>query len=182
MTSEEPPPRQTGPPPPARDGDGKFTRSIETAELDARAARLRSQRLSYREIARELGYADHSSARDAVLRALAAAPREAGEEMRDHELAHLDWLARKTQEVLARIHLAYNNSGVVVHHGEVLQDDGPVLAAIKLLDQLSASRRRLMGLDAETKVNVSGEVTYQVVGVDPAGIADSDAELPTPPT
>jgi hypothetical protein len=54
------------------------------------------------------------------------------------------------------------------------------LAAIKLLDQLSASRRRLLGLDAETKVALSGEITYQVVGVDPAGIADSDAE-PEPP-
>jgi hypothetical protein len=174
VTNDPPDPRPTGPPQSARDGDGKFTRSIETAEFDARAARLRSQRLSYREIARELGYADHSSARDAVLRALAAAPREAGEEMRDHELAHLDWLARKTQEVLARIHLAYNNSGVVVHDGEVLQDDGPTLAAIKLLDQLSASRRRLLGLDAETKVRVSGGVRYEVVGVSPDEIIGDD--------
>jgi hypothetical protein len=162
----------------ARDGRGKFIRTIESAERDAHAARLRSQRKTYQQIADELGYADMTGARNAVLRALAAAPREAGQEMRDHELAHLDWLARKTQEVLARIHLAYNNSGVIVHDGEVLQDDGPALAAIKLLDQLSVSRRRLLGLDAEAKVAVSAEVTYQVVGVDPAGIADSDVEPP----
>jgi hypothetical protein len=169
-----PTPRAEG----ARDGNGRFIRSIESAELDAQAARLRSQRLSYRQIARELGWADPTSARDAVLRALAEVPREAGEELRAHELAHLDWLALEAQAVLSRTHFAYNNAGVIVHDGEALHDDGPVLAAIRLLDQLSASRRKLLGLDAEQKVSVSADVRYEVVGVDPADITGSagDAE------
>jgi hypothetical protein len=36
--------------------------------------------------------------------------------------------------------------------------------------QIRESYRRLYGLDAETKVNVSGAVRYEVVGVDPADL------------
>lgn len=180
MTDEEPAPNpgraqgKTPRTPSARGGNGKFIRTIETAELDARAARLRSQRKTYQQIADELGYADPTGARDAVLRALAAAPREAGEEMRQHELAHLDALSVRVQQVLNTIHLAYNNKGVVVHEGEVLQDDAPALAAARVLKDLSESRRRLLGLDAETKVNVSGGVRYEVVGVSPDEITGKD--------
>lgn len=172
-----PPPRQTGPPPAARDGDGKFTRSIETAELDARAARHRVDGLSYREIARALGYADHSSARDAVQRALAAAPAEAGAEARQVELDRLDKLVAKATQIMNRPHLAYNNKGVVEWDGEALEDDAPALAAARLLQGLSESRRKLLGLDAETKVSLSGGVRYEIVGVDPDEIVGGDAGI-----
>ena len=176
MTSD-PTPEQTHPPGPARRPDGKFTNTVETAEYDARAAKLRVRGLSYRQIAVELGYADHSSARDAVLRAIAAAPVEAGTDARQVELERLDLAVAKVVEVLERRHLAFNNQGVVEdpEDGGYLTDDGPALAAARVLQTLSESRRKLLGLDAETKVSVLGEVRYEIVGVDPAAIAGTAA-------
>lgn len=163
--------RQPRPPDRVRDGDGRYIRSIENAEYDARAARLRVDGLTYRQIAAELGYADHTSAMDAVKRALAAAPAEAGAEARQVELDRLDRLVAKATQIMERVHLAYNNKGVVEWDGEALEDDAPALAAARLLQGLSESRRKLLGLDAETKVAVTGEVRYEVVGMDPALIA-----------
>ncbi len=159
-----------------RDGKGRYTRTIDTAERDATAARLRSQRKTYQQIADEMGYETSASAYTAVQRAIAAVPREAGEEMRQLELDHLDMVAQKAEEIARKIHLAYNNKGILVHEGEVLQDDGPTMQALRLLKDVSESRRKLLGLDAETKVSLSGEITYQVIGVDPAGIADVEPE------
>ena len=170
-TPDTPDPRQAGPPPAARDGDGKFTRSVDGAEFDAKAARLRVRGLSYREIAAELGYADHSSARDAVLRALAAVPQEAGAEARQVELDRLDRLVEKATRIMETAHLAYNNKGVVEWDGRALEDDAPALAAVTALMRLSESRRKLLGLDAEQKVAVTGDVRYEVVGMAPEDIA-----------
>jgi hypothetical protein len=50
---------------------------------------------------------------------------------------------------------------------EPLADDGPKLAAIQVALRVRESYRRLHGLDSETKVNLSGSVRYEVVGVDP---------------
>ncbi len=131
--------------------------------------------MSYRQIAAEMEWADHTSAMDAVKRALDSAPAEDGAMARKVELERLDQLVTAATEVLRREHLAYNNKGVVEWGGAPLLDDGPTLAAVDRLRQLSESRRRLLGLDAETKVSVSGEVRYEVVGVDPAAIAGTAA-------
>ncbi len=161
----------------ARGGDGKYTKSIETAENDARAARLRVKGKTYQQIADELGYVDHTGALNAVRRALAAAPREAGAEAQQVELARLDKLVEAATRILETDHLAYNNKGVVEWEGAALKDDAPALAAVAALMRLSESRRKLLGLDAETKVALSGGVRYELVGVDPADITGSD-----PPT
>lgn len=176
----EPTPGQTHPPGPGRRPDGTFTNTIDTAEYDARAARLRARGLSYRAIAAELGYAEHSSARDAVLRALAAAPQEAGAEARQVELDRLDRLVEKATRIMETAHLAYNNKGVVEWEGAALEDDAPALAAVAALMRLSESRRKLLGLDAEQKISVSGDVRYELVGFDPAEVASGDGDAPSP--
>lgn len=55
---------------------------------------------------------------------------------------------------------------------EQLEDDAPVLAAVDRLVKIEVerraigeSRRKLLGLDAEQKVSVSGGVTYEIVGI-----------------
>lgn len=153
-----PDPRQAGPPEPARDGSGRFTRNPETAALDARAAKLRTHGMPYRAIARELGYADHSSARAAVSRALAEIVREPAEELVKLELARLDDALARAYEVLATTHYIASTKGDVVEHaGTPLVDDGPALAAASLIVRTSESRRKLLGLDAPRRVSVEAQ-------------------------
>lgn len=163
--------RQAGPPRAGRDGNGKFARNPETADLDARAAQLKIRGLSYRQIARELGYADHSSARAAVARARADVVREPAMELVGIELERLDLLVQRANDVLDAVHYVTSSKGdVVLWEDEPLVDDAPIIAAINTLVKVSESRRKLLGLDAETKVNLSGGVKYELVGVDPAEI------------
>lgn len=157
-----------------RGGDGRYLRTLEGAERQARAAELRSQGLSYRKIAATM--ADEGSAGalynvktafEDVRTAMAAVVQESAEAAVQFELDRLDLLHRKAMEVLKRHHIAVSNGRVVVVGGEPLQDDGPVLAAIDRVVKISESRRRLLGLDQPAKTQVSGGLTYEVVGIDP---------------
>jgi hypothetical protein len=150
---------------PARGTNGKWTRTVEGIERDAAAARLRSEGKSYRQIAAELG-CDLHTAHDAVQRAIAAVVAEPAAAAIHFELDRLDRLHRAAMEVLERHHVTVSNGKVIVVDGEPLLDDGPVLAAIDRLVRISESRRKLLGLDQPAKMNVSGGLTYEVVGVD----------------
>lgn len=153
-----------------RDGRGRYARGLDTAERDAQAARLRTRGYTYRAIATELGIDVHT-AHDAVQRVLQATVEEPAADLRRVELERLDMLVRKATDVLDAFHHVVSNRGdVVEYNGQPLEDDGPVLAAINTLIRVSESRRKLLGLDAETKVNISGGVRYEVVGVDDADL------------
>lgn len=167
---DAPPRRQTDPP---RDGDGKWVRSIETAERDAEAARLRARGMSYRQIGAELGM-HHSSVADAVQRALRDTVAEPAEDVRRLELDRLDHMYQQVLAVLERKHITVSNGKVIQvpdpETGEIapLEDDAPVLQAVDRLLRISESRRKLLGLDIPVKqqVEVDGGVRYEIVGVD----------------
>lgn len=153
-----------------RGPDGKYIEDVATAERDHQAAEMRSRGLSYRAIAHH-HRVSVSTAHGAVQRALAAIRGEGAAEVRDLELDRLDELWRITMAVLEREHVTVSN-GRVVHLGEKpLRDDGPVLAAVDRLLRIQERRAKLLGLDAEKKINVSGGVTYEVVGVDVGDLA-----------
>lgn len=124
-------------------------RTIDDAENDAHAARLRAQGKTYPEIARIMGCAQ-STAHTRVWRAIRAAPVEDGTQLRDLELARLDELTAKAWEVLLADHPLVSNG----RRFDDLQDSAPVLAAIRELRHLSESRRKLLGLDAPVKHDV----------------------------
>lgn len=63
---------------------------MSTAERARKAMVLRAARVSYDQIAKQLGYANRSSAFNAVKRELARIPREAAKELRISELESLD--------------------------------------------------------------------------------------------
>lgn len=154
-------------------GNGRYESNLTTAERDAAAARMRAQYATYQQITDELGFSSPGHAHTAVKRALKAAVVDAAEELRAVELERLDGLARAAEEVLRRHHVVVSQ-GRVVRWGEEegdkaglpLEDDGPVLQAIDRLVKISAERRKLLGLDAATKVEHSGGVRYEVVGLD----------------
>jgi hypothetical protein len=158
---------------PHNNNTGRFEPSQNTADRAAQAARLKAEnpRLSYQQIADAVGYSNKSDAWRAVQRCREAVIREAGAELIASEAQQLDDLFVAAMEILERDH-------VVVSHGHIVKDDqdqpilddGPKLAALREMRQIRESYRRLYGLDAETKVNVSGAVRYEVVGVDPADL------------
>ena len=148
-----------------RGGDGKFTRSADTAERDAEAARLRTRGWDYPRIAEHLGFAGRSGAYAAVQRALKLTVEEPAAEVRAMELERLDRLYEAAVGVLERHHVTVSQGRVVQLDGEPLPDDGPVLQAIDRLLKIQERRARLLGLDAAQKMDVSGNVSYTVVGV-----------------
>ncbi|AVH59996.1 MULTISPECIES: hypothetical protein [Streptomyces] len=85
------------------------------------------------------------------------------------ELVRLSELEARAKQVLDRHHITVNNGRVISIDGEPLQDDGPVLAAIDRLIKIedarrknNESQRKLLGLDAPTKVDAQvTEVTQQ---------------------
>lgn len=149
-----------------RGGNGRYTRDPATVERDAHAAQLRADGLSYRQIAAALGYGHPQSAHDAVARAMAEVIAEPAAAAVQFELERLDLAYRKTLAVLERHHVTVSNGRVVELHGEPLEDDGPVLAAVDRLIRISESRRKLLGLDSPTKTAISGGLTYEVIGID----------------
>ncbi|MBO3751548.1 hypothetical protein J5X84_36210 [Streptosporangiaceae bacterium NEAU-GS5] len=167
-----------------RGGDGKYDRDPAVAQRDAEACRLRSQNLTYQQIADHLGIA-RTTAYESVQRALAETVREAADERRALELMQLDEMARAVRAVLERQHLVVSQGKVVrlgmpyvdeetgraavdEGRGEPLEDDAPVLQAVDRLLKIQERRAKLLGLDIPVKqqVEVDGGIRYEIVGVD----------------
>lgn len=84
------------------------------------------------------------------------------------ELLRLDELEVRARQVLDRHHITVNNGRVITINDEPLLDDGPVLQAIDRLVKIEDARRRnnesqrkLLGLDAPTKVDAQVTETTQ---------------------
>lgn len=155
----------------ARDRTGRYMRTLESAQRDARAAELKAQRKTYQQIADELGFCDRGEAWRAVQRALVAIVKEPAERLRAVEAAKLDELYVEALDVLSRDHVTVSHGKVVKgDDGSPLLDDGPKLQAIDRLLKVRESYRKLLGLDAATKTEVSGGVRYEIVGIDPADL------------
>lgn len=141
--------------------------------------------MSYRAVAKELGVDVHT-AYDAVQRALTETLREPGESLRALELERLDTELEKLDEmegivrgVLEREHVTVSQGKVVYHEftGEAVRDDTIVLSCVDRLQRIAdqrrkngESRRKLLGMDQPPKVEVSGGITYQIVGIDPGDL------------
>lgn len=144
---------------------GRFIASDDTARLDAYATRLRSRSMTYEAIGLEMGE-DESTARGRVARCLDAVRREPAQHLIEMELVKLDAIEREALAVLDAFHYVVSD-GRVVSYAQTegaeptpLKDDGPVLAALDRLLKTSDARRKLLGLDAVQKVNLTGGVTY----------------------
>ena len=108
----------------------------------ARLLRLRAARMTYEQIAAEMGYADKAAARNALIRAL---QRHEAENVT--ELRTLENLALDADERVLR--------------GIIQDPQAPPAARIKAVDsrvRLSARRSRLNGLDAPIQVALSAGV------------------------
>jgi hypothetical protein len=154
-----------------RDGNHKFEYTLSAAERDAKAAELRAQGWTYPDIAKELGYYDRSHVWRQLQLAKKRVLKEPVENLISVEMQQLDALYVAALEILEKEHVAISQGKVMKDDaGNPILDDGPRLAAIREMRMLRESFRKLYGLDAEKKVNISGGVRYEVVGIDPADL------------
>jgi len=165
-----------------RGGNGKFIRDIDTVKRDAYAAQLRSRGWTYQQIGDELG-TDKGTAFEAVKRAMAEVIAEPAAEAvafsirrLDEQRVRLNDLRDKVMEILERKHVTVVQGQVVYDgDGEAVPDDEFTLKTVDRLLKIDAqlqsndeSMRTLLGTNSPTKTQVSGGLTYEVVGVDPA--------------
>jgi hypothetical protein len=154
-----------------RDGNGGFLYTDASVQRDADASRLRSEGKTYQQIADALGYGDRGCAWRGVQRARRAILREPVEQLIQVESGRLDELYVAALDVLERDHPTVSNGRVMYDDdGKPILDDGPKLAAIRELRQIRESFRKLHGLDQPGKVEMSGGLSYEVVGIDPADL------------
>lgn len=157
-----------------RSGNGRYTRNPDTAVRDARACELRAQGWTQQRIADELGI-NRSSVQEAIRRGMRDVMQGPAEQLLAVHMERLETLYAAALEVMEADH-------VVVSHGKVitmpdedgveqpLKDHAPKLAAIREARASLDSFWTLTGMKKAAKVEHSGGVTYQVVGVDPADL------------
>ncbi|WP_432021091.1 hypothetical protein [Streptomyces sp. 1222.5] len=152
-----------------RDGNGKFVRSMDNVHRDAEAAEYWAEhRCSYQEIAERFGYTDRSTAWRGIQAAKRDVALPAVSKLRQVEAEQLDALYVMALEIIERNHVVVSH-GRVVHgdDGQPLPDDGPRLQAIQTALRIRDQYQNLHGLKQPAKVEHSGGVKYELVGVDP---------------
>lgn len=137
------------------DGRARMTSAADARARHLEAARLRSLRFSYEQIAGQLGYSDRAAAYNAVKAGQELIVREPHENAVLLDLAELDQMAREVWTVLRNTHYVVDRGEVVRLDGEPLLDDAPVLSAIGKLLDIQRRRATLVGLDAPKRVEVA---------------------------
>lgn len=142
----------TVPPPSERRGDHGHDQALDRAN-GAKLLRLRAARMTYEQMATELGYADGSGARQALMRALDRHEAENARQLRDLENMALDSDERVLRTII----------------GDTTAGHAARIRAIDARTRLSARRARLNGIDAPVQVQLSAGVA--------ADLADALREL-----
>ncbi|MEE4546473.1 hypothetical protein V2S66_31475 [Streptomyces sp. V4-01] len=176
MTDEQP---ETPPPPPpapiVRDGHNRFRRTVEQAKRDAWAADRWGEGWTLVAIGEALGIGK-SSVKEAIDRIMYAATSSATEQARNRQRLRLELAHEAAMEVLEATHITVSHGRVITIKDDdgkdvPLRDHAPVLAALDRIVKISESARKLDGIDAATKVQIGGELKYEIVGVPPEDLA-----------
>ncbi|CAL9351191.1 hypothetical protein SUDANB1_00464 [Streptomyces sp. enrichment culture] len=161
-------------PDPPRNGNGQFVRSMDNVRRDAEAAEYWAEhRCTYQEIADRYGYYDRSQAWRGIQSAKRDVALPAVAKLRQVESEELDALYVMAMEIIERNHVMVSHGRVVTmadpETGEEkpLLDDGPRLQAIQTALRIRDQYQNLNGLKQPAKVEHSGGVKFEIVGVDP---------------
>ncbi|WP_435279323.1 hypothetical protein [Streptomyces sp. 1222.5] len=146
----------------ARDKMGRYHRTPEAIARDAEAAHLYFEvRLSYRQIAEHFGWKNHTSALQAVNRALRDVA-EPTKELRDRRDCELQFLWDAAMDIYNQRHIVVSHGQVAKMNGEPIEDHSPKLQALEQMRKINAEWRKLHGSDAAVKADVTvHEVTQQ---------------------
>jgi hypothetical protein len=100
----------------------------------------------------------------------ASLPVDTVEEMREKSLRLYDELIRKALEIVdltpAPVFVGKDGAIAYDEDGSVVRDYSGRLNAMQVAAKMDAELRKLHGLDAATKVEQSGSVRFEIVGVD----------------
>ena len=148
-----------------RDGNNRFTRNPAQVALDARAAELRAQHWTYQQIADELGYRSKSGAIDAVRRAVRDACATAGRDLIDLEVTRLEAMYDRVLDVLEKDQPLVSHGRIVYgEDGQPLIDEELKLKAVDRALRARESFRKLLGLDAPSRVSIEAEQLGREIG------------------
>jgi hypothetical protein len=148
--------------PKVRDSHGRIMRTPEQIERDHQAAAMKSRGAKLREIGEHFGVAI-STAHEMISRAIADIPRADTEQLIAMELMRLDAIEAKYAEITQGLHPMVSVSGKIIgftdDNGEttMLEDTAPVIRALDGLLKVSESRRKLLGLNAPTRTELTGK-------------------------
>jgi len=149
----------------SRTGGGRYERSIETAQRDAEAARLKSRNMTYQQVGDALGVSKQA-AHKMVERAMRDTLEEPSDLLRQLELMKLDAAESAAVAIMERLHYAHSNGRLVYMGDNPIRDDGPALVAINTIIRCMERRAKLLGLDSPTKLAVTGAMRYELVGIE----------------
>lgn len=134
--------------------------SQESLERDAQALRLAAMGYTQRQINEQLGYGGQQNVSRALKRARERILKPAVMEHVATSLARLDYMAYHAMGVLHRTHVVVSGGKVVYDAtGETLKDSGPEMDALRTLLRIDAERRKLLGLDAAVKIDMTTDVS-----------------------
>ena len=142
---------------------------IDSAELRARIVELRRRRLTFAQIAAEVGRAE-STVWDHYQAAMKDIPAAVVSVHRQEMLDQIDEAEHAVLAVLHTQHITVSQGRVVRDDdGSTVVDDGPILDAARTLVTLQARKAKLLGADAPTQVSQDVTVNYTVGGgINPA--------------
>lgn len=142
----------------ARNRRGRYVRTPETAARDARACELRAQGWKTSDIAAELGFQDRDGVRLACQRALRDIVQGPAEQLLALHINRLETLYERATEIMERRHVVVSYGQIMKdENGDPLIDSGPELAAIREARTTLESFRKLVGLDAPSRVSVDAQ-------------------------
>ncbi len=157
---------------------GKPLSDLAMREREQQVVALKRQDLSFQQVGDHLGIS-----KIAAVRAFQRAKRRVIDatdtdyaEYRDDQLAHIATMREICDEIILSRHATISNGHVVSEitgqdadgkpvYGDPYEDTAPVLAAIDRRIKLDDQESKLLGLYAEQKVNLSGGITYEIIGV-----------------
>jgi transcriptional regulator with XRE-family HTH domain len=153
-----------------RDRDGG---APQVTRLDGRNGAIWRQYTIYRrtqeEIAEEFGISQ-TSVSQIIAEIRAGIPKHDLDAMRQESLELYRELTRRALEIVdlvpAPVYVGKDGAIAYDDQGKVVRDYSGRLRAIETAAKMEDHTRKLMGLDAATKQEVSGSVKYEMIGID----------------
>lgn len=127
------------------------------------------------EIAEMFGIGKHRVGQIITAEIRRSLTEEDREQVRQIELAKLDELEREAWRILEANYYAYTPKGLIKGpEGRYLEDSAPVLAAMDRILKIQERRAKMLGIDAPTRVQITGDLIEQEIARLERALAHND--------